>query len=68
MMAAISPRVSACATAELASDFAFVEVEPKAASFESGQEVEYRWRAFLANIDEQFPELIAFIQAASYGT
>lgn len=56
---------SSCTTAELALDFPFVEVEPKAVAFENGEEVEYRWREYLTNIDDQFPELVAFIQAAS---
>jgi hypothetical protein len=56
---------SSCTTAELASDFAFVEVEPKAAVFERGEEVEYQWQEYLATIGERFPELVAFVRAAS---
>jgi hypothetical protein len=56
---------SSCTTAELAADFAFVEVEPRAASYERGEEVEYRWRDYLANMCHGFPELVAFAQAAA---
>jgi hypothetical protein len=59
---------SGCTTAELASSFAFVAAEPAAASFERGEEVEHRWRDYLANLDipgDPFPELDAFVQAAS---
>jgi hypothetical protein len=56
---------SSCTTAELAADFAFVAVEPAAASYENGDVVEERWRDYLAGIGERFPELVAFVQAAS---
>ncbi len=56
---------SSCTTAELASDFAFVAAEPAAASYESGEEVEHRWQDYLTNIGDPFPELVAFVQAAS---
>jgi hypothetical protein len=56
---------SSCTTAELASEFAFVEVEPAAASYERGEEVELRWQDYVANIGDGFPELVAFVRAAS---
>lgn len=56
---------SGCTTAELDSEFAFVNVEPSAAAYERGEEVEYRWQHYLANIGDSFPELVAFVQAAS---
>ena len=56
---------SGCTTSELASVFDFVAVEPRAASYESGDEVEHRWRDYLANMGDRFPELTSFVRAAS---
>src|SRR5262245_14438243 len=38
---------SGCSTGELASVFRFVQVEPTAAAYERGEEVEMRWREYL---------------------
>ena len=56
---------SGCTTAELASAFRFVQVEPAAAAYERGEEVEMRWRGYLASLGETFPELTAFVTAAA---
>jgi hypothetical protein len=55
---------SDCKTTELAAAFPFVEVEEKAAGFESGSEVESRWQEYLSGMEERFPELVAFTKAA----
>jgi hypothetical protein len=54
-----------CTTAELASAFHFVRVEPRAAAYERGEEVEIRWRDYLASLGATFPELTAFVTAAA---
>jgi len=54
---------SSCSTADLATAFRFVEVAPKAAAYERGAEVEYRWRSYISGID--FTELAPFVEAAS---
>jgi len=56
---------SDCTTAGLSSEFAFVEVQPDAESYERGEEVEWRWRHYLTNIGEWHPELVALVQAAA---
>jgi hypothetical protein len=56
---------SGCTTSELVSGFDFVTVEPSAAAYESGGEVEHRWRDYLANMGDRFPELVACVRAAS---
>ncbi|HKE55328.1 MAG TPA: DUF6193 family natural product biosynthesis protein [Pyrinomonadaceae bacterium] len=52
-------------TGELASAFHFVQVKPTAATYERGEEVEMRWRQYLASVGERFPELTAFVSAAA---
>jgi hypothetical protein len=54
-----------CTTGELASEFTFVVVESRAAAYESGEEVEYKWQGYLETIADRYPELAAFVQAAS---
>jgi len=54
---------SSCSTADLAAAFSFVAVEPKAAAYERGEEVEERWRSYINVIG--FPELAPFVEAAS---
>jgi hypothetical protein len=54
---------SSCGTADLAAAFRFVVVEPKAAAYERGEEVEDRWRFYISEI--AFPELVPFVEAAS---
>ncbi len=54
-----------CSTGELASAFRFVEVEPTAAAYERGEEVEMRWREYLASPGKTFRELTAFAAAAA---
>jgi hypothetical protein len=54
---------SSCSTADLAAAFRFVVVEPKAAAYERGEEVEDRWRSYINGIG--FPELAPFVEAAS---
>ena len=56
---------SGCSTGELASAFPFVQVQSTAAAFERGEEVEMRWRDYLASLNERFPELTAFVAAAA---
>ena len=56
---------SECTMAGLASDFDFVSVEPHAESYERGDEVEHRWRDYLARRDDSFCQLEAIILAAS---
>lgn len=56
---------SLCSTSELASAFRFVQVEPTAVAYERGEEVEMRWRQYLATSGERFPELTAFVTAAA---
>ncbi len=56
---------SDCSTAELASAFRFVRVQPTAAAYERGEEVEMRWQQYLASLGEKFPELTAFVVAAA---
>jgi hypothetical protein len=56
---------SGCSTVELASTFRFVQVQPTAAAYERGEEVEMRWRYYLASLGERFPELTAFVTAAA---
>lgn len=56
---------SSCTTAELASAFRFVQVEPAAAAYERGEEVEMRWQEYLASLAETLPELRAFVTAAA---
>jgi hypothetical protein len=57
--------VSGCSTGELASSFPFVQVQPTAAAYERGEEVEMRWRKYLDSLGERFPELTAFVAAAA---
>ena len=57
--------VSGCSTGELASSFRFVQVQPTAAAYERGEEVEMRWRQYLDSVGEKFPELTAFVAAAA---
>jgi hypothetical protein len=54
---------SDCSTTDLVAGFPFVAVEDKAAAYERGEEVEERWRSYMASIG--FPELVAFVAAAS---
>jgi hypothetical protein len=54
---------SSCSTADLATAFRFVVVEPKAAAYERGEEVEDRWRSYISEI--AFPELAPFVEATS---
>ena len=54
---------SSCSTAELAAAFSCVAVEPGATAYERGEEVEERWRSYISGIG--FPELAAFVEAAS---
>jgi hypothetical protein len=56
---------SSSTTGELSSEFTFVVVEPRAAAYETGQEVEYTWQSYLTTISDRFPELAAFVQSAS---
>lgn len=56
---------SCCSTGELARSFRFVQVEPTAAAYERGEEVEMRWQYYLASIRDDFPELTAFVVAAA---
>jgi hypothetical protein len=56
---------SGCSTGQLASAFPFVQVESTAAAYERGEEVEIRWREYLASLGETFPELTAFVDAAA---
>jgi hypothetical protein len=56
---------SGCSTCELASAFRFVQVEPTAVAYERGEEIEMRWRQYLASLGERFPELTAFVAAAA---
>jgi hypothetical protein len=55
---------SAGTSTELAAAFPFVVVKPAAAFFERAEEVECRWRDYLANIGDRFPELATFVRAA----
>ena len=50
---------------ELASTFHFVQIKPTAADYERGEEVEMRWRQYVASLGERFPELTAFVAAAA---
>jgi hypothetical protein len=54
---------SDCSTGDLAAAFRFVAVEPEAAAYERGEEVEERWRCYIREI--RFPELVPFVAAAS---
>jgi hypothetical protein len=56
---------SSCTAAQLAAAFRFVVVEPTAAAYERGNEVEERWRSYIGGIQIRFPELVPFVQAAS---
>jgi Family of unknown function (DUF6193) len=56
---------SGSSTTELATAFRFVRVEPNATAYELGEEVEMRWRNYLASLSESFPELNAFVNAAA---
>lgn len=56
---------SGCSTCELASAFPFIQVQPTAVAYERGEEVEMRWRDYLASLGERFPELTAFVAAAA---
>lgn len=54
-----------CLTCDLVGAFPFVKVQPDAAEYERGEEVEMRWRQYLTNLGERFPELTAFVEAAA---
>jgi hypothetical protein len=54
---------SNCSSGKLAAAFAFVVVEPKAAIYERGEEVEERWQSYLQDVG--FPELAPLVEAAS---
>jgi hypothetical protein len=54
---------SDCRTTDLAAAFPFVTVKEEAAAYERGEEVEERWRLYIASIG--YPELEAFVAAAS---
>jgi hypothetical protein len=56
---------SGCSTDELATAYRFVQVNTSAAAYEGGEEVEVRWRQYLASLGERFPELTAFVAAAA---
>ncbi len=56
---------SCCSTGELERAFRFVQVEPTAAAYERGEEVEMRWREYLVSRGGMFPELTAFVVAAA---
>ena len=56
---------SSCTTGELARAFSFVQLNPGADVYERGEEVEMRWRGYLASLGERFPELTAFVTAAA---
>lgn len=56
---------SGYATGDLASTFRFVQVQPTAATYERGEEVEMRWRVYLVSLGERFPELMAFVTVAA---
>jgi len=56
---------STCTTGELAREFPFVRVSPDADAYERGEEVEMKWRNYLASLGETFPELTAFVTAAA---
>jgi hypothetical protein len=54
-----------CSTDELESAFRFIQVEPIAAVYERGEEVEMRWREYLSSLGKRFPELTAFVATAA---
>lgn len=54
-----------CSTGELASAFRFIQVQPTASAYERGEEVEMRWRDYLASPREKYPELRSFVAAAA---
>jgi hypothetical protein len=54
---------SSCSTADLAAAFRFVAVEPKAAAYECGEEVEEQWQSYINGICP--PGLEPFVEAAS---
>jgi hypothetical protein len=56
---------SACTTDELARAFRCVTIAAFAAVYERGEEVEARWRQYLASLGETFPELTAFVAVAA---
>ncbi len=57
---------SSCTTAELASEFGFVIVDPCAGVYERGEEVDHRWQEYLSSLAKRSPELTAFVVAASH--
>ena len=57
--------VSLCNAEELASAFRFVKVQPNAAVYERGEEVEHAWQEYLQSIGQEVPNLVAFVTAAA---